>query len=105
MTSEGGDPFPLTYGEYDATAPRWSRDGSHIAFVSNERGNTSLWVIDVPGGAKHQVVAGERRYPDPGGTLWLHVGAGAGPAPSARVSATTAPGRGGPPHDPRGPAD
>jgi len=40
MTSEGGDPFPLTYGEFDATAPRWSHDGKHIAYVSNESGNT-----------------------------------------------------------------
>jgi len=34
MPSEGGDPFPLTYGDFDATAPRWSRDGKRIAFVS-----------------------------------------------------------------------
>src|SRR5207247_1724796 len=27
MTSEGGDPFPITYGDFDATAPRWSHDG------------------------------------------------------------------------------
>ncbi|HKC42038.1 MAG TPA: CehA/McbA family metallohydrolase [Gemmatimonadales bacterium] len=99
MTSEGGDPFPLTYGEYDATAPRWSRDGSHIAFVSNERGNTSLWVIDVPGGAKHEIVAGERRYRDPVGTLWLHVVDRAGRPLSARISATTAEGRGYAPDD------
>src|SRR5213076_1042693 len=30
MTSEGGDVFPLTYGEFDATSPRWSRDAKHI---------------------------------------------------------------------------
>jgi len=41
MTSGGGDPFPLTYGDFDATAPRWSRDGGRIAYVSNEGGNTS----------------------------------------------------------------
>jgi len=40
MTSEGGDVFPLTYGEFDATAPRWSRDARHIAYISNEGGNT-----------------------------------------------------------------
>ena len=27
MTADGGDPFQLTYGEFDATAPRWSPDG------------------------------------------------------------------------------
>jgi Tol biopolymer transport system component len=39
MTSEGGDVFPLTYGEFDATAPRWSRDAKHIAYIANEGGN------------------------------------------------------------------
>ena len=33
IPAEGGDAFPLTYGEYDNTAPRWSPDGSKIAFV------------------------------------------------------------------------
>ena len=50
MTSDGGDPVPLTYGDFDATAPRWSHDGGRIAYVSNEGGNTSLWVIELPGG-------------------------------------------------------
>ena len=48
MTSDGGDPLQLTYGEFDATAPRWSPAGDRIAYVSNESGNTSLWVLDVP---------------------------------------------------------
>jgi hypothetical protein len=69
MTSEGGDPFPLTYGEFDATAPRWSRDGRRIACISNEGGNTSLWVIDVIGGKKVPVHARVRKYREPVGTL------------------------------------
>ena len=28
MTADGGDPLQLTYGEFDATAPRWSPDGT-----------------------------------------------------------------------------
>src|SRR5258708_1118213 len=100
MTSEGGDPFPLTYGEFDATAPRWSRDGNHIAFVSNEHGNTSLWVIDVPGGGKHEIVAGERRYRDPVGTLRLDVVDRAGRPLSAPISVTSTAGRAYPPPHP-----
>jgi TolB protein len=60
MTSEGGDAFQLTYGEYDATQPRWSPDASRIAYISNEGGNTSLWVVTVPGGRREQVVAWRR---------------------------------------------
>ena len=33
MTSDGGVPFELTYGAFDATSPRWSRDATHIAYV------------------------------------------------------------------------
>src|SRR5258706_12724368 len=100
MTSEGGDPFPLTYGEYDATAPRWSRDGSHIAFVSNERGNTALWVVEFPGAYKRRVTASDRRYRDPPGTLRIDVVDRAGRTLSARISVTTAEGRGDAPDRP-----
>ena len=94
MTSEGGDPFPLTYGEFDATAPRWSHDGSRIAFVSNETGNTSLWVMGIPGASKRRVRALERRYHDPVGSLRVTVVDRAGRPLSARISVTTAEGRG-----------
>jgi len=99
LPSEGGDPFPLTYGEFDATAPRWSRDGRRIAFVSNEGGNTSLCVIDVPGGRKQQIVARARRYREPVGTLRVNVVDHAGRPLSARISVTTAEGRGYAPDD------
>ncbi|HXM39337.1 MAG TPA: CehA/McbA family metallohydrolase [Gemmatimonadales bacterium] len=93
MTSEGGDPFPLTYGEFDATAPRWSRDGTRIAYVSNEGGNTSLWVIDVPGGRKQPVAATERRYREPVGTLRVVTVDRAGRTLSARISVARPDGR------------
>jgi len=99
MTSEGGDPFPLTYGEFDATAPRWSRDGSRIAFVSNETGNTSLWMIDVVGGRKQELAARERHYLGAVGTLSLRVIDRTGRPLSARISVTTAEGRGYAPDD------
>jgi TolB protein len=86
MTSEGGDPFPLTYGEFDATAPRWSRDGTRLAYISNEGGNTSLWVIDVAGARKQSVTATERRYRQPVGTLRVVTVDRAGRPLSARLS-------------------
>ncbi len=99
MTSEGGDPLPLTYGEFDATAPRWSRDGSRIAYISNESGNTALWVIEVPGGRKQPVAARERRYRGSVGTLRVDVVDRAGQPLSSRVSVTTREGRGYAPDD------
>ena len=118
MTREGGDPFPLTYGDFDATAPRWSRDGKQIAYVSNEpdralkrrlgegaspegqsAAGTSLWVIDVPGGKKQRVEMRERRYREPVGTLRIAVVDRVGHPLGARISVTTAEGRGYAPDD------
>jgi TolB protein len=93
MTGEGGDAFPLTYGEFDATAPRWSRDGKHIAYISNEGGNTALWVTDVPGTARRPVVAADRRYREPVGRLRVTVVDGGGHPLAARVSVTRPDGR------------
>ena len=61
MTADGGHPFELTYGDFDATNPRWSPDGTKIAYISNEGGNTSLWTIELPGGKRHRAAPGEAR--------------------------------------------
>ena len=99
MTSDGGDPFPLSYGEFDATAPRWSRDGKRIAYISNEGGNTALWVMEIPGAKKLRVEARDRRYKGAVGALQLNVVDGAGRPLPARISVTTAEGRGYAPDD------
>ncbi len=93
MTSEGGDVVPLTYGEFDATAPRWSRDAKHIAYISNEGGNTALWVIDVPGAHRRQIVAAERRYREPVGRLRIAVTDAVGRPLAARISVARPDGR------------
>ena len=99
MTSEGGDPLPLTYGEFDATAPRWSRDGKRIAYVSNESGNTALWVMEIPGARKQRVEALDRRYKGAVGTLHLNIFDEHGRQVSARVSISGPEGRGYAPND------
>ena len=94
VTSDGGDPLPLTHGEYDLTAPRWSRDGRRIAAISNEDGNTSLVVIDVPGGRRQRVAARVRRYRQPTARLEVTVvDAATGQPMPARLSVTAADGR------------
>jgi TolB protein len=93
MTAEGGDVFPLTYGDFDATEPRFSPDGRRIAFVSNETGNTSLWVQTLPGGQRENVLARERRYLSPVGRLVVETVDAAGRAVPARISVTGPDGR------------
>jgi TolB protein len=92
MTGDGGDPFQLTYGDFDATSPRWSPDGRRIAYISNEGGNTSLWILEVPGGRREQVRAVRRVYRSAVGRLRVVVTEAGRPAP-ARVSITGPDGR------------
>src|SRR3989454_4488840 len=93
LRAEGGDPFPLAYGEFDVTAARWSRDGKRIAFISNRDGNTSLWVQDVLSGRQTPLVVRERRYRKPVGRLRIIILDPMGRPTPARVSVTGADGR------------
>ena len=90
MTAAGADPFPLTYGDYDNTAPRWSPDGKRIAFISNRDGNTSLWIQDWLGGKQQQVRVTERKYMHPTATLTITVIGPDGKQVPARLSVTGA---------------
>jgi len=85
---DGGHPFPLTYGDYDNTNPRWSPDGRTIAFISNRSGNTALWLIDAMSGEQRLLQAVERRYVQPHRDLHLQVVDEAGNSMPARVSIT-----------------
>lgn len=85
IPANGGDAFPLSYGEYDNSAPRWSPDGKHIAFISNRGGNTSLWVEDAFGGAQRQLLIRQRRYLRPMGLLSITVLSPSGKPTAARV--------------------
>jgi TolB protein len=99
-TADGGDPVPLTFGDYDATNPRWSPDGRQIAFISNQGGNTALEILRIPGGARRRIVAAHRRYREPVGRLRIVVlDAATGHPVPARVSVTRADGRGLAPDD------
>jgi Tol biopolymer transport system component len=100
MTADGGDVFPLTYGEHDATAPRWSPDGRRIAYVSNRDGDTSLWIVHLPGGGRQRVEVGERRRLAPAGRLRIRVvDAATGRPVPARVAVETPDGRAWAPDD------
>lgn len=93
IPSQGGDAFPLSYGDFDNTNPRWSPDGQQIAFISNRGGNTSLWLQTVPGGEQTQVVVKERKYLRPMGRLLVSVLDPAGNPTPARIFITAEDGR------------
>jgi len=99
MPAAGGDAFPISYGDYDNINPRWSPDGSKIAFISNRSGNTSLWIQTIPGGAQSQVLTGERKYLKPMGKLLLRVADRSGEPVAARVFVTAEDGRAYAPED------
>jgi Tol biopolymer transport system component len=93
MPANGGDAFPLSYGNWDETSVRWSPDGQRLTFVSNRNGETELWTENVPGGEQLRLDAAERRYLRPKTRLWLRVLDPEGHVTPARVSVTDAAGR------------
>jgi Tol biopolymer transport system component len=88
LPADGGHAFPLTYGDYDNTNPRWSPDGRRIAFISNRDGNTSLWTVDAFSGEQLPVRTSERRYLRPHRELTIRVVDERGQPVPARLSVT-----------------
>jgi TolB protein len=54
-TTDDRAPLPLTYGDFDRRNARWSADGKRMVYVSNETGETTLWVQEFFGGARAEV--------------------------------------------------
>ncbi len=91
LASAGGEsPMPLTFGDFDRRHARWSPDGRRVLYVSNEHGNTELWVQEVVGGARVKVAAAVRRYRRVMATLAVAVRDEAGRAVPARVAVLAA---------------
>ena len=93
MPAAGGDAFPISYGDWDETNPRWSPDGTRIAFISNQSGNTEIEIQRILGGVAEPLILGERHYLPPMSRLHLKLENSAGRAAAARVSVTDAAGR------------
>jgi hypothetical protein len=92
-TMQGAAPLPLTFGEFDRTQARFSPDGSRIGYISNEEGNTSLWIQEIVGGARTRINAAQRHYLKEVGRLQLSVRDEHGKRVPARVSVIAADGR------------
>ena len=85
-TTNDAAPLALTYGEFDRRNARWSPDGKRIAYISNERGNTALYVQDFFGGARTTIVSQARKRLRPVAVVTLAIVDGSGRPASARVS-------------------
>ncbi|HLO04845.1 MAG TPA: S9 family peptidase [Symbiobacteriaceae bacterium] len=54
LAEEGKEPIRLTGGTHDST-PRWSPDGTLIAFLSRRSGSTQIWILPAQGGEAYQL--------------------------------------------------
>jgi hypothetical protein len=99
IPAQGGDPFPLSYGDFDNINPRWSPDGEKIVFISNRGGNTSLWIQRALDGSQQEVVTKNRKWMVPMGRLEITVRDGQGRESAARISITGEDGRAYAPRD------
>jgi len=93
MPANGGDAFPISYGDWDDTFVRWSPDGKMIAFISNVDGTTEIFSQQIPGGSRQKIEPQIRRYLLERVKVSFHVQDSAGKTVPCRVSLTNAEGR------------
>jgi TolB protein len=96
MPAKGGDAFPISYGAWDQTNPRWSPDSKKIAYVSNFTGSTAIEVQEFANGMIRQITGFEAKnlkFLKPVGTVRVSVETEDGRPTSARVSMTDPKGR------------
>ena len=93
LPASGGEPFPLTYGDWDESNARWSPDGKLIASISNREGNTELRLVQIPGGRSRELPSPTRHYLQPVGTIHLTALDESAHLTPARVTITAANGR------------
>jgi len=57
VPARGGTPVKFTNGPRSDKSPRWSPDGSKLAFVSDRDGSNQIWVIGSGGGEAHKITS------------------------------------------------
>jgi dipeptidyl aminopeptidase/acylaminoacyl peptidase len=79
VSSDGGEPLPMTAKGYSAGSPRWSPDGKYLSFSAsrNDGDKTQVWILDRRGGEAQQLtnidqgVSGYKWSPDASRLLLL----------------------------------
>jgi TolB protein len=91
---EGGQPYKLTFGDFDDFHPRWSPDGEWIAYITNEGGMPQLCLLETYGGAKRRVPITERKWKRPMGKVRVVIKDGKTGQPTpARITGQAADGK------------
>ncbi|MEO7651361.1 MAG: CehA/McbA family metallohydrolase, partial [Bryobacteraceae bacterium] len=70
---DGGEPYQMTFGDWDHFDPRWSPDGERIAYISNRPGVSELRVLRTFGGEDDKVEIERRVWRWPMGKLEVRV--------------------------------
>ena len=73
LPTQGGEPYKMTFGEWDAFHPRWSPDGHWIAYLSNEKGLSQLRLLQTFGGKQKAVPVKAKRWKIPVGHVRITV--------------------------------
>ena len=93
MPATGGDAFPISYGDWDETAVRWSPDGKKIAAISNERGTTAIFWQQALGSQRGWLEATTRKQLRPHNAITLRLYRASSPGTLGRISVTDSSGR------------